>query len=85
MNKDKEKKSRGILRFFRNVLIGFLAVLLVAGIAGFVLWRLAMADMEGRRRGQGGDLSLIHISAPRPDQTAASRPGFCGRDGEYLY
>jgi len=56
MNKDKEKKSRGILRFFRNVLIGFLAVLLVAGIAGFVLWRLAMADMEGRGRGQGGDV-----------------------------
>jgi len=60
MNKNKEKKPRGVLRFLRNVLIGFLAVVLVAGIAGFVLWKLAMADIEGHGRSEG-DAVVVEI------------------------
>jgi len=72
MKKDKEKKSHGVLRFMRNVLIGFLAVLLVAGIAGFVLWRLAVADIEGRGRGEG-EAVTVEISKGSSVKAIASR------------
>lgn len=64
----KKRKSRGVLRFFRNVFIGFAAVIAALGITGIVLWRMAVADIEGRGRGEGG---AVVVEIPKGSSAAA--------------
>lgn len=58
----EKKKSWGILKFLRNVLIGFLAVVILLTATGFIVWKMAQSDIEGRRK---KDDTKITVEIPK--------------------